>query len=161
MNAIELLIQTLQATHQFVNDALADFSDADLLVRPVPNANHAAWQLTHLVVSEVQMTKMAVPTASMPTLSPDVLRQAGKEAAALNNAADFLKKAELLALFAQVRQAVIAGVKTLSESDLDKPTGIPHSPNVGQFLFLLNGHLIMHLDQIQVIRRKLGKPILF
>jgi len=162
MNAIELLVQTLQATQQYLSDTLVDFTDADMLVRPVPGANHAAWQLTHLIASEVQMVKMVVPNAVMPALDADLLRKTEKAAAAtLNSPADFPSKAELLALFAQVRQAAIASVKTLSESDLDKLTGFAHSPNVGQFLALLNGHTVMHLGQFQVIRRKLGKPILF
>ncbi|MCL2648190.1 MAG: DinB family protein [Phycisphaerales bacterium] len=68
---------------------------------------------------------------------------------------------ECESLIAQVRQASIAGIKTLSESDLDKPTGLPFAPTVGLLLSLMNGHAIMHLGQIQVIRRKLGKPIIF
>ena len=31
---------------------LSDLTDADLLVRPVPGANHIAWQLGHLIQAE-------------------------------------------------------------------------------------------------------------
>lgn len=31
---------------------LADMSDAELVQRPVPTANHALWQLGHVAVSE-------------------------------------------------------------------------------------------------------------
>ena len=31
---------------------LGDFSDADMLARPAPSANHAAWQLGHLIAAE-------------------------------------------------------------------------------------------------------------
>jgi len=159
MNAIEMLTQTLEGTHGLLKDTLADFTDADMLVRPAPHANHAAWQLTHLIASEVHMASMV--GVKMPTLDAEIVRKTEKGSETLDGPGDFLSKAELLALFAQVRQAAIAGVKTLSENDLDKPTGIPHSPNVGQFLGLLNGHLVMHVGQIQVTRRKLGKPVMF
>ena len=161
MNAIELLTQTLQATHEFLKGALADFSDADMLVRPVPGANHAAWQLTHLIASEIEMMTGAAGVA-MPPLDERLAKVvADKESAKLDDPAAFLTKAQLLALFAQVREATIAGVKTLSESDLDRQTGWEYAPNIGQFLSLVAGHLTMHMGQVQVIRRKLGKPVLF
>ena len=161
MNAIEMVAQTLQATYQYLSDTLADFTDSDMLVRPVAGANHAAWQLTHLIASEVQMVKMVVPGAVMPELDAEFLRKTEKGSEVLEGTGDFLGKAELLALLGRVREAAAAAVRTLSESDLDKPTGFAHSPNVGQFLALLNGHTVMHLGQMQVIRRKLGKPVMF
>ena len=33
---------------------VSDLSDADLLVRPVPQANHIAWQLGHLILQECE-----------------------------------------------------------------------------------------------------------
>ena len=158
MNAIELLTHTFETQQQYLADALADFSDAELLVRSAPNANHAAWMLTHLIVHEVHMMKFAIK-APMPTLDQELVCRAEAGSEKLDNPADFLKKDQLLALFAQVRQASIASIKTLSESDLDKPTDIPSK--VGQILPMVTEHLLMHLGQIQAIRRKLNKPILF
>jgi hypothetical protein len=63
-----------------------------------------------------------------------------------------------------VRTATIAWVKTLTPADLDKPTPEKMrnwAPTVGHLVTMLPNHLTMHLGQIQVIRRKLGKPILF
>ncbi|MCL2647743.1 MAG: DinB family protein [Phycisphaerales bacterium] len=98
MTAVEMLTQTLQQAHQMLNQALADFSDADLLVRPVPGANHAAWQLTHIIAAEVHM--MSATKSQMPSLPPDFASKANKEGAALNSPADFLNKAQFLALIA-------------------------------------------------------------
>ena len=159
MSVIEMLVQTLRQTHELLNETLADFSDVDMLVRPVAGANHAAWQVAHLIASEGHMASPA--KIQMPTLPPDIVQQSGKEASALNNPADFLSKAQLLALFSQVRQATIAGIKTLPESELDKPTGFPSAPTVGLLLSLIDGHTMMHIGQIQVIRRKLGKAVMF
>ena len=39
----------------------ADLSDADLLVRPAPSANHIAWQLGHLIASERNLVEAAAP----------------------------------------------------------------------------------------------------
>ena len=43
MNAKDALKKTLKSTQGMLEMYLSDLSDADLLVRPVPGANHAAW----------------------------------------------------------------------------------------------------------------------
>ena len=48
MNAKDV-IRGLFGMNDFVlNEYLKDMSDTDLLIRPVPGANHIAWQLGHL-----------------------------------------------------------------------------------------------------------------
>src|SRR5262249_14010840 len=62
------VIRGLFATNDFVlNEYLKDIVDADLLIRPVPNANHAAWQLGHLIKSEAQLLKL-IPGVPLPEL---------------------------------------------------------------------------------------------
>jgi len=45
MNSIALLTSALESSKKMLAWIVSDFSDADLLVRPVPEANHMAWQL--------------------------------------------------------------------------------------------------------------------
>src|SRR4051794_12687205 len=45
MTTTELMADVLAQNLEVVKSTLADFSDADMLVRPAPAANHAAWQL--------------------------------------------------------------------------------------------------------------------
>ena len=89
MNARDVIQTSLNATKNMVDMYLADLSDADLLVRPVPVANHIAWQLGHLISSEPQLVKMGLPDAAylaiavlvMAALAIRVgLRRAGPEA---------------------------------------------------------------------------------
>ena len=52
----------------------------------------------------------------------------------------------------------------LTESDLDQPTlgNLAHfCPTLGNTFGLLCDHIMMHLGQGTVVRRKLGKPVLF
>ncbi|MSR80642.1 MAG: hypothetical protein EXS11_07930 [Gemmataceae bacterium] len=58
----------------------------------------------------------------------------------------------------------IASLGKMSEADLDKPnTGYlaPKAPTFGNLFELAAQHFIMHSGQVSVIRRKLGKPVLF
>lgn len=52
MNSIALLTSALESSKKMLAWIVSDFSDADLLVRPVPEANHMAWQLGHLITAE-------------------------------------------------------------------------------------------------------------
>ena len=52
----------------------------------------------------------------------------------------------------------------MTEADLDRPCAgsmATFAPTLGKLLILISTHTLMHGGQIQVIRRVLGKPILF
>jgi hypothetical protein len=129
----------------------------------VPGANHAAWQVGHLVALEAMLCGLYAP-ASAPALPADAKKTYGKEGASSDDAARFFKKDEALKLFSQARGGLVAWVKTLTEADLAKPAPEQFKgwvATIGALLLQLPGHTAMHVGQIQVIRRKLGKPILF
>ena len=49
-------------------------------------------------------------------------------------------------------------------ADLDKPTPgemAKYAPTVGALFLLTSNHVMMHAGQFTVVRRKLGKPVLF
>ena len=161
MRAVDVLATALRNAGEMVAHTLADFSDADMLVRPVDAANHAAWQLGHLVNSEHHMISMA--GGKMPAL-PAVLAAWGKEQQAINDPARVPAKAALLAAYQAQRAATLAWVKTLADKDLADTRGgkLPEwAPTVGALLTGAAMHDMMHMGQMQVVRRKLGKPILF
>ena len=54
MNAKDVIKYNLRVADMGWSTLLSDLSDADLLVRPSPAANHLAWQLGHLISSERQ-----------------------------------------------------------------------------------------------------------
>lgn len=143
---------------------LGDLSDADLLVRPAPGANHIAWQLGHLIQSEAGMVKEYLPQAKYPALPEGFTEQHTKETSAVEPPRGFLTKAQYLELFNATRQATIAVVAQLTPDDLDKPiTGnmANFAPTVGHLLMMIPSHDMMHAGQFTVVRRKLGKPVLF
>jgi hypothetical protein len=61
MTQIEILASNAEANLGLLKLTLADFSDAEMLARPTPNANHAAWQVGHAMASEVSLVNMAKP----------------------------------------------------------------------------------------------------
>jgi len=142
---------------------LEDLSDADLLVRPVPGANHIAWQLGHLIESERVLVDAACP-GSMPPLPQGFAERHSTEKAQSDNPADFLSKSEYLRLMDEQRSATLALLERLSEADLEKPAPEKYqmfAPNAGALIGGQATHWMMHAGQWAIVRRKLGKPPMF
>jgi hypothetical protein len=161
MTAKEAIKLIFKGNTMIMDTYLADLSDADLLVRPVPGANHAAWQLGHLIKAECELLKdvNSAPSAQLPAGFADKYT---KDTTKNDSAADFLKKAEYQALMAKVREASLAKLDKLSDADLDKPNKgnlAQFAPTLGALFVLTANHVMMHGGQIAVLRRKLGKPI--
>ena len=163
MNAKDAIRTALTSTQNILTWYLADLSDADLLVRPAPGANHIAWQLGHLISSELQLGK-TTPGAAYPDLPPGFPEQHNKAAAAGDSPTGFRTKEEYLGLFKKVREATLANLAKISDADLDKPTPgdmAKFAPTLGALFLLQSNHTMMHAGQFTVVRRKLGKPVLF
>jgi hypothetical protein len=162
MQAKDAIKHALVSTQNMVAMYLGDMSDADLLVRPVPSANHIAWQLGHLISAECQLGQ--VIGGKYPELPAGFGEQHSPKNAAVDPPKGFASKADYLNLFNKVREATLANLARLPDSDLDKPTSgdmAKFAPTWGGMFLLLGNHDLMHAGQFTVVRRKLGKPILF
>ncbi len=146
-----------------VQGYLGDLSDEDLLRRPVPNANHIAWQLGHLIVSEHDINNMVFPE-SMPALPKGFAEKHNKEAAANDDPSSFCSKDEYLQLMDEQRAGTLALLDRLSDEELEKPA--PQSlqafgPTVGAVIAGQSAHWMMHAGQWVIVRRQLNKEPLF
>lgn len=139
---------------------LEDLSDADLLRRPHPKCNHVNWQVGHLVASEHEMNK-ALGLENIPPLPEGFAAKYTRDTASSNDPAHFATKAELLRVFEEQRAGTLAALETLSDSDLDKPSGLDYAPTVGAVFSLHGSHWLMHAGQWVIVRRELGKAPMF
>jgi uncharacterized damage-inducible protein DinB len=162
VNAKDAIKYNLDSNMHMFKAFLADLSDGDLLVRPVPAANHAAWQIGHLIAAEVSLIEsLECKTAPLP---PGFAEKHKKEMVGNDSPGAFLKKQEYLDLLDKVRAGTLAALNSMSDADLAKPTTgsmKDFAPNNGSMFLLVANHVMMHGGQLTVLRRKLGKPILF
>jgi hypothetical protein len=161
MNHNQILTDTYRQAAGVVRMHLGDFTDADMLVRPVENSNHAAWHVGHLVVGTAMMINMVTPGA-MPDFPADYVERHGTKGSKVKDG--FESKERLLERFDQITDAAVAWLGKLTDADMDKPTPQAlqgFASTVGHLAHMHVPHVNMHLGQIQVIRRKLGKPVLF
>jgi hypothetical protein len=163
MNITDLIVGNLSRNLEMLKTTIADFSDAELLVRPTPAANHAAWQLGHLVNAETSIGNNLRP-GSMPALPLGFADRFTGKTTGIDDPKAMATKEELLHLLTQARNGTIAWAKALSPQEMDAPT--PErmrrfAPTLAEAALGQASHMTMHIGQLQVIRRKLGKPILF
>jgi DinB superfamily len=163
MTHTELMADVLTRNANILKMTVADFSDEDLLTRPVPGANHATWQLGHLVASASHLVGAVAPDVVPAPLASFGEKFSGKTAN-VDDPAFFPKKAQLLEAFAQAYDAAAHWVSKLTPEDLNRPTPgrvAEFAPTAGHIALMLASHVMMHVGQMQVIRRRLGKPLLF
>jgi hypothetical protein len=163
MSQNNVAVDGLRGDIGFLNMTIGDLTDADLIQRPVPAANNALWQLGHLIAAEASMVNGAADKTVIE-LPAGFAERFKKEAASVNDPAALSTKADLVALFAKVRGATADWAASLTPADLAKETPErirSFAPTVGHLVHLLPVHVAMHIGQFQVLRRKLGKPVLF
>jgi hypothetical protein len=160
MNAHDVIRNSLESSQQIAQGYLEDLSDTDLMIRPVPQANHIAWQLGHLIEAENELVGAACP-GSMPPLPAGFKEKHTAEASKIDDPKAFYGKSEYLKLWSEQRAAALAALDSLTEADLDKTSPVHWVKTVGGLFNMLGIHPIMHAGQWAVVRRKLGRKPLF
>ncbi|HWL06930.1 MAG TPA: DinB family protein [Planctomicrobium sp.] len=160
MTANDAIKLNLDSADMVCMGYLEDLSDADLLVRPCPGANHINWQLGHLIASEYEMLKAIHPDVSN-ALPEGLEEQYGRDKVGSDNPNDFRSKEELLNLYRAQRKISLEMLAKESSDKFDQPSGVPYAPTVGSLYSMLGSHWMMHCGQWVIVRRILGRPPLF
>ncbi len=159
MDAKTAIKYSMAMSIMVVKRYLEDLSDADLMRRP-PGCNHLAWQLGHLISSEVGLLEGVGATAI--ELPAGFKEAHAKEQTGSDDPTKFLTKQGYLDLFDKVRGATIVALDSMPDTKLDEPS--PERmrsffPTVGHMFTLIANHPMMHCGQFAVVRRQLGKPV--
>lgn len=163
MSIAQHIKTSMETPTMVVNGYLADLSDADLLRRPTKGANHIAWQLGHLIVSEHNLIEMVCP-GTMPKLPDGFAEKYTNDTAPVDDPAAFHKKDEYLRLMNEQRAGTLAALEKLSDDDLEKPAPEKiqqFGATVGTVFAGQNMHWVMHAGQWVIVRRQLGRKPLF
>jgi len=163
MKGTDVLRTALGGSQFILNTYLSDLSDADLLMRPAKGANPIAWQLGHLIVSELGLGSEYLPGAKYPELPAGFAAQHDKNKGLEDPPKGYSSKKVYLDLLEQMRKVTLAALDKLTDTDLDKPTTgkmASYAPTLGAIVMLLSNHTLMHAGQFVAVRRQLGKPVL-
>ena len=120
MNAKDAIRSSINLSSMVLKTYISDLDDADLLRRPGEGCNHLAWQLGHLISSEIHLLSMVAPGHGVEL--PEGFAEAhSKENCNNDDPASFHGKQTYVELFDKVRTASLAALDSYAESDLDKP----------------------------------------
>jgi hypothetical protein len=157
--AIDLLVENLKGNLQFAKMTVADMTDADLIQRPCDQSTPGLYQMGHVIAAEAAMMGKLYPDFKQ---APESWSKAYFGGCPSDE--ELLKTAtkdQLVAEFDRIRSDTIAIVEKMADEDLAKPSHQEWAPTIRQLILGLDNHLWMHWGQIQVLRRKLGKKVLF
>ncbi len=161
MTAKKVLTNIIEFARGVTDIYLSDFTDEDLLVRPLLSMNHAAWQLGHLLCSERSM--MTAIGVAMPELPPEFADNYTDETCQSDDPKLFAAKAEYFSLRETSREAVLRGLEAVSDKRLAEPSpesARMYAGTVAGVFRHIGTHELMHVGQFVAIRRKLRKPTL-
>lgn len=163
MTGKQVLLNGMEFSSKLMKMVVEDLTDADLLVRPVPGANHIAWQWGHLISAEHRV--MSGLGFAMPPLPDGFLKYHSKPGAASDSADHFQTKAEYIRLYAEQRAASRKYLEEMDDTRLAEtlPEGKfpPLFNTVCDIFYMLGAHMAFHAGQFSATRRKLGKPVAF
>ncbi len=162
MNAKDAIRSTANLSTMVLKTYVSDLDDANLMCRPGEGCNHLAWQLGHLIASEVHLLEEVAPGKGME-LPAGFAEAHAKDKCGIDEASSFHSKDEYLELFDKVREASSKALEDFPEADLDKPAPENYRsfcPTMGDMFSLISTHPMMHAGQFVIVRRKLGKPVL-
>ncbi len=163
MNTKEAIKAAMDISTMVFKGYLSDLEDAEIMKRPGKGCNHLAWQVGHLIASEVDLLESICPGKGAKL--PDGFANAhSKECVGSDDASQFSSKDEYLALMDQVREATISALDALTDEQLDEAAPEHFQafcPTVGHMFVLIGTHPMMHAGQLVPVRRELGKPVVF
>jgi len=162
MNAKDAIRSSANLSTMVLSTYISDLDDADLMRRPADACNHLAWQLGHLISSEVQLLEAVAPGKGIE-LPEGFAAAHGREQCGDDDPSHFQGKDAYADLFNQVRSASLAALDAYPEADFDKPAPEnfrSYCPTMGDMFTLIATHPLMHAGQFVIVRRQVGKPVL-
>lgn len=142
---------------------LADVPDERLCEQPLPGVNHPAWIISHLTNTADSVVAWF---GEAPTIPDDTKKKLGMGSVPSASRVDYPSKEELLQQFKTAHERLQKLVAAATPEQLAAPTPVPrmqaHLPTIGDALvFILVGHVGVHLGQLSSWRRMIGLPALF
>jgi uncharacterized damage-inducible protein DinB len=153
------LVTCFDRTIAYLQESVADLSDAEMVVQPPGVPNHAAWTLGHVVHS---CQAMAGELGVEPWLPVDWESQFGYGSSPTDVVSQYPSATELREALGDASQRLRAALLPLDDSALAQP--LPDEaireilPTKGHALLqIVAAHLAYHAGQLAVWRRAIGR----
>ena len=156
----QAIAYSLRSSKLMFHRYLDDLKPEEFQHRPCLGANNALWIIGHLTcIDRAQLEKLEAH--SLPELPAGFKeRFATTKAAATGTTADFGSPSDLIRHYDEHRDLLIKTVEQLPDGVLSSPppSTSPLFADRGESLLFIGLHTAMHLGQLSIIRRSLGRP---
>jgi hypothetical protein len=157
----DFILEQLQITRAYTLELLKDTPADWWFTLPPAGVSHIGWQVGHLAMAEYRLLldRMRPSTpADDALISPDFLKLFGKGSIPTPDPSLYPSPDSLLATLANVHEASLAQLNSMSDQDLDQPVLKPHMFVKTKYESgaWCSRHEMLHVGQIGLLRRQLG-----
>lgn len=159
----DVFVHSLTGSKNLLLLYVGDLSPREMVHRPTPQGNCAAWLLGHLtLIDRLVLNEVGRGSVALPEL-PAGFEHRFSQKPGCPQASEFGDVGLLAPTFAQHRDLLVELARATPPADLDRAISFKHPlfQTIGQLLNFGGLHTSMHAGQISSIRRSLGKPALF
>lgn len=160
---IDAALGRLEFARQYGGQFYGSLTDDEWFWTPPGYATHVAWQVAHIAVSEYGLCIRRVRgrTAEDESLVPEAyIAQFGVGSTPVADRDAYPSRSEIDELLAAVRRETVAVLSAHSDAQLDVPVEQPHPVFKTKFgaVDYASHHEFLHIGQIGMLRRLMGKP---
>ncbi len=158
-NAKDVVLAQLQTGQFLIDQFTPDLTDEEYFKVPVAGANHPAWLLGHIAISEDSMTASA--TGSEKIL-PEPMHEMFKGGSTCHeDASKYPSRGEIDEMFKRSRARAVAALKEFDGNRWDDPSpkDMPQElfPTLGAIWTMQGVHQFWHIGHLTVCRAALKK----
>ena len=154
----EVILTQMSSSDFVLNKMIADLSDAEFFKPPVAGANHAAWVVGHIAVSEDSMVADLTGRSKRYPKEHELFRGGST---CLADASKYPPRKAIEELLRNCRAHTIEALKAFDEKKWNDPSpeGWPRDvfPTLGSIWALMGAHPFWHIGQLSVCRQAMGK----
>ena len=152
---IDELIRVFEGTVRFVEQAVEDLTEEEMVRQPPGVPNHATWTLGHIIYS---CQGMATELGGAPWLPDDWESKYGYGSTPRAEQQEYLRKAQMVALLADAKTRLCHTLRGVNASVLRRSIPGETFPTMGDLLLqVVVAHTAYHAGQLAVWRRAMGK----
>ena len=160
---LEIVKQQMHSVRQYLLGMLDGLSEDDWFWTPETPTTHIVWQVGHIAMAQYGLTlfrqrgRADIDSELMSGKSRKVFM---KGTVPGSDRAVYPHPEETLAMLARVNQQMLQEIDSFDGPQLDEPVEPPHvafATRYGALLFASH-HEILHVGQIGLLRRMMGKP---
>lgn len=162
LDNVKFALEQIQFARNMMLPLLDDVQEADWFAMPGGLPTHLAWQVGHLAMAEYGLALFRIrgrQEVDLDLMTSSFRKLFSRGSVPHSDASKYPSPAEILATLERVHNQVKLEAPAFTQEQLDEAVEMPYAvyPNKYGCLLFCSHHEMVHLGQIGLLRRLLGK----